>query len=319
MRKLLARHSPLLILAALSLVISMVSPDFRQLGNLQSVLMRTCVIGIMAIGQTLVIIAGGIDLSVGQVAALGGVVSARLAQPEIGWPVAAAVVAGTGTGAVCGLISGLLVARAKVPPFIATLGMMMAARGFVFLISEGQTVSGMPRAFNVLGGSVRVWGLAGWWIPVLATAVLCIIFTTLLTLTPLGRRIFATGGNPVGARMSGIPVDRVRIIVFTLCGLTAGFAGCVLASRTGVGDPSSGQGRELDAIAACVIGGASLMGGEGTVIGAAAGALIMEVLVNICNLMDVKNYWQDVMVGTIVVALVSYDVWRRRRSGLLRE
>ena len=312
MKRFLAKHSPLVILAGLCIVLAIVSSDFRQQDNLQRVLTRTCVVGIIAIGQTLVIITAGIDLSVGSVAALSGAVAA-LAMKSAGLPVPVGIAAGTLTGLACGVINGLMVTGARIPSFIATLGMMMMARGAVLLITGGKPIFGLPKAFRYLGGT------RGWWIPVLLTAFIAAAVAVTLVLTRFGRELYATGGNATGARLSGIRIDRVRIAAFGLCGLLTGFAGCVLASRTGIAEPTAAEGMELDAIAACVIGGASLMGGEGGAIGSVAGGLIMNVLVNFCNLMDFDVYWQYVLVGALIVTLVAYDTWRKRRAGFLRD
>jgi ribose/xylose/arabinose/galactoside ABC-type transport system permease subunit len=191
--------------------------------------------------------------------------------------------------------------------------MMMMARGGAYLVSQGRPVYGIPRSFRYLGGSEV------WWIPVVVAAVIAGVLAAVLTFTRYGRHLLATGGNITAARLSGVRVDGVRLGAYAVCGLLAGFAGLMLASRTSSGDPNAGMQMELDVIAACVIGGASLMGGEGSVLGAVAGALIMEVLRNVCNLVDLDVYWQPVLIGALIIALVSYDTWRRRRAGLLKE
>lgn len=247
-------------------------------------------------------------MSVGSVAALSGVVACLLMK-EPGVPVVLGVAAGAGTGLVCGVINGLLSTKGGIPSFIATLGMMLAARGTALLLAGSQPIYNLPEPFRYLGGT------RGWWIPVLITAGIATFFAVLLAFSRFGRAIFATGGNATGARLSGIPTDRVRISAFALCGLLTGFAGVVLASRTGIGDPSAASGMELDAIAACVIGGASLMGGEGGSTGALAGALIMNVLVNFCNLKGFDPHWQSVLIGTLIVIMVGYDSYRKRRAG----
>lgn len=312
MRRFIARYSPLFILAALCLVLAAASEDFRRPGNLQNVAYRTCVVGIVATGQTLVILTAGIDLAVGSVAALSGV-GACLLMKNFGLAVPLALVAGTLVGLVCGLVSGVLWTKAKLPPFIATLGMMMVARGVVLLISGAEPIFGLPESFRYLGG------VRGWWIPVGITAFITMLFAVVLTFSRFGRALYATGGNATGARLSGIPTDRVRIAAFTICGVLTGFAGVMLASKVGIGDPSAGEGMELDAIAACVIGGASLMGGEGGCVGSLAGALIMNVLVNFCNLKGFDPHWQKVLVGSLIIVLVYYDNLRKRRAGLIRD
>ena len=311
MKNLLARHSPLVILALLCIGVAVISPEFRSAQNLQTVAYRTAVVGIVATGQTLVILTAGIDLSVGSVAVFSSVVACLL-MGKLGAPAGVGILAGALVGLLCGCVNGLLVTKGRIPPFIVTLGMMMVWRGATLLVSGGVPISGMPPSFGYLGGA------RGWWIPVAITVSITAVFTCVLSFTRFGRAVFATGGNLSAARLSGIGVDRVRTGVYALCGLLAGFGGVMLASRIGVGSPTEGLGMELDAIAACVIGGSSLMGGEGGCIGTLAGALIMNVLVNFCNLKRLDPYWQMVLVGALIIALVYYDNFRKRRAGLLK-
>lgn len=324
MKRFLARNSPLVILAGLCVVLAVISEDFRSAGNLQSVAYRTAVVGVTATGQCLVILTAGIDLSVGSVAALSGVAAcltmkALGAETEVPPGAAlyaamwAGVIAGTAVGLFCGAVNGLLVTQGRIPPFIVTLGMMMVARGVTLLLCKGVAVSGLPDAFGYLGGA------KGWYIPVSITAVIAAVFAVLLAFTRFGRAIYATGGKLSAARLSGIPVNRVRLAAYSLCGLLTGFAGVMLASRTAIAAPNAAEGLELDAIAACVIGGASLMGGEGGSLGALAGALIMNVLVNFCNLKNFDVYWQKVLVGALIIILVYYDNFRKRKAGLIKE
>jgi ribose transport system permease protein len=318
LRRRLARHSPLLIFAALCVVLAMISPDFRGGGNLQQVGMRTCVVAIMAVGQILVILTAGIDLSVASVAALAGLV-ATLLMTDYGWPVPLAIAAGCATGAACGAINGFLITRGRIQPFIVTLGMMMVARGAAMLIAGAKSVFGLPQSFKYLGGSQKIGEMGTAWIPISIALSIAILFAIVLSHTRFGRALYAIGGNLTGARLSGIPVDGVRVWAYTLCGLLAGFSGIMLAARVGIGDPAAAPGYELDAIAACVIGGASLVGGEGGALGVVAGALMMSVLVNFCNLNDISIHWQRVLVGSLIVALVYYDNFRKRRAGLLKD
>jgi len=318
LRRLFARNSPLFIFATLCVILAAISPDFRGGGNLQQVALRTCVVAIMAVGQILVILTAGIDLSVGSVAALSGVVTGLL-MTKHGVPVPFAVAAGCATGALCGAINGLLITRGRIQPFIATLGMMMVARGVPMLLTDATSVFNLPKSFKYLGGSQKIGDTGTAWIPIGITLLIAIIFAIVLSQTRFGRALYATGGNLTGARLSGIPVDRVRVLAYTLCGLLAGFGGIMLAARTSIADPAGAGGYELDAIAACVIGGASLVGGEGGALGVVAGALIMSVLVNFCNLNDISVHWQRVLVGSLIVALVFYDNFRKRRAGLLKD
>ncbi|MFO7975846.1 MAG: ABC transporter permease [Candidatus Hydrogenedentota bacterium] len=317
MKQFLAKHSPLVILAVLCIVVAAVMPNFRKPGNLKKVAYRTPVIGIMASGETLVILTGGIDLSVGSVAALSGAVTGKtmnaVEEHELPFAVTIGVAAGLAVAMLCGAISGFATAYGKIPAFISTLGMMMMARGAALLITGGAPIGGFPDRFAYLGGT------RGWYIPVSIMVGIVAVLTIVLVLTRFGRSIYAIGGNAQSARLSGIPVNRSRMLVFVICALLAGFAGIVESSRPMIASPTGAEGYELEAIAACVIGGTSLMGGEGTVIGALAGTLIMQVLVNICNLSGIESDWQKILVGGLVIVLVAYDTYRKRKSGLLKE
>lgn len=311
MNRFLAKHSPLVILAALCIVMALVSPYFRTPENLKTVVARTSVVGIMAVGELLVIIVGGIDLSVGSIAALAGVVMAILLH-TYHVPAALAIAAGSAIGLGCGALNGVMVTAFRIPSFIATLGMMMVARGAALLVSNATPITGLG-AVQFLGGTWK------WWIPVAITLSITVAVALTLSMTSFGRSLYAIGGNATGARLSGVPVNRARTRAFLLCGLLAGFAGVVLASRVTVADPTGADGKELDAISACVIGGASLMGGEGGAVAALAGALIMNVLENFCDLKGYNTYWQKILIGALIVVLVAYDTSRKRKVGLLRD
>lgn len=308
----IAKHSPLFILAVLCIALAAASPVFRSSGNLQGVAQRTAVVGVMAVGQLAVILTAGIDLSVGSVAALSGVVGC-LAMVNYSVPTPLGIAVGAGVGLLCGLVNGVLVAKGRIPPFIVTLGMMMVARGFSLTFSGAVAVSGLPPAFAWLGGA------RGWWLPTGIMFGYAIVMAVVLNFTRFGRTLYAVGGNREAARLSGIPVDRVRIAAFALCGASAGFAGMMLASRTSIASPTAAEMYELYAIAACVIGGASLMGGEGGALAAVAGALIMTVLRNFCNLQNINVHWQQILVGALLILLVFYDNRRKRKAGLLKE
>lgn len=321
MKVFLARHSPLVILAVLSFGLALYSENFRSSANLVGVATRTSEIGVLATGELLVILTGGIDLSVGSVAALGGVVGCMAMKALAAGGLSGAtwlativgILIGAAVGLGCGLVNGVLITRGRIPPFIVTLGMMMTARGLSLIISEGKPIYGLPDSFGWLGGAKL------WWVPVLVTLTIVAVFMVVLLFTRFGRGLFAIGGNMQAARLSGLPVDGYRTAAYAICGTLAGFAGVMLASRTSVAAPTAAEMYELNAIAACVIGGASLMGGEGAVLGAIAGALIMVILQNFCNLQDIQSYWQLVLVGSLVVMLVFYDNWRKRKAGLLSD
>ncbi len=323
MRRLLAKHSPLVILAGLCIILSILSEDFRDPRNLREVMLRTSALGVIALGQLLVILTGGIDLSVGSVAAFAGVcagLAMKALEPSLG-PLAmpVGVLAGLAAGLLCGGINGVLAAKGRIQPFIVTLGMMMVARGAALLLTGSQTVFGLPVSIKYLGGTARMGEGVTWWIPVIIFIIAAAVFVVLLSFTRFGRALYATGGNREGARLSGINTDLVRTGAFAISGLMAGLGGVLIMAKVSVADPKAAEMLELDAIAACVIGGASLIGGEGNPLGAVAGALIMNVLVNFCNLMNISPNWQRILVGGLIIALVFYDNFRKRRAGLLKE
>ena len=310
MKRFIAKHSPLFILAGLCILLAVYSDDFRQPGNLKTVASRTAIIGVIAIGQLMVILTAGIDLSVGSVAALSGVVGCLAMKSGVPMPVG--VLIGCGVGMSCGAINGTLVSKGKIAPFIVTLGMMMVARGLALLISGGKPIFGLPPSFLWLGDA------KDWRIPVVIVSVLCLGYTFMLLFTRFGRSLYAIGGNKQASRLSGVPVDKVLILAYTLSGLMAGLGGMMLAAKTSIGSPTAAEMYELDTIAACVIGGASLMGGEGNAVASVAGALIMFVLRNFCNLENLDPYWQQVLIGVLIVVLVFYDTMRKRKAGLLK-
>lgn len=312
MRHLIAKHSPLFILAVLCIVLALASSTFRSPSNLQSVAQRTAVVGIMAVGQLTVILTAGIDLSVGSVAALAGVAGC-MAMVQYQVPVLLGILIGSTTGLLCGLLNGVLITKGRIPPFIVTLGMMMAARGLALILSGAVPIFGLPESFAWLGGS------RGWWLPVGLMFGFAAVMAILLNFTRFGRSLYAVGGNREAARLSGLPVDRIRIAAFAISGAAAGFGGMMLASRISVASPNEAVMYELNAIAACVIGGASLMGGEGGSFATLAGALIMSVLYNFCNLQNINVHWQQILVGALLVTLVFYDNRRKRKAGLLKE
>ncbi len=258
----------------------------------------------------------------GSVAALAGVagcltMTAEPLQGALGLggavPVVCGVLAGSGVGLLCGIINGVNTAKLRIPAFISTLGMMMGARGVARLLTEGQTVRGFPDAFAWLGGG------ESWLVPAGLSLGVAVLVAVILGFTPFGRALYAIGGNREAARLSGLAVDRVRIAAFAISGTCAGFTGMIIASRVNVAAVNAAETYELDAIAACVIGGASLMGGEGGSIATLAGALIIIVLRKFCTLNGWDENWQLVIVGLLVIILVCYDNWRKRRAGLLKD
>jgi len=302
-----------LVLVILIFSILMESPG-RYLSpfNLRIVLAQTVIVAIGAIGMTLIIVSGGIDLSVGSIIALSGVMTALLLNAGIS--PAGAVAAGILAGGVVGLVNGLTITRLRVVPFIATLGMLGVARGTAKWLAGQQTVN-IPETWvnELLVTFPRpAWLLVapGVWI----TLVLAIMAAVMLRNTVFGRRIFALGSNELAARACGISTDRLKVWVYALAGLLFGLAGVMQMSRLRQGDPTVAAGSELDVIAAVVIGGGSLSGGEGSIFGSLIGALIMAFLRNGCQQIGWPNYIQEIIIGAIIVIAVAVDRWRTSRS-----
>jgi ribose transport system permease protein len=289
--------------------LSLASNAFLSATNLINIGVQSAVVAIIAIGMTLVIITAGIDLSVGSVAALSGVLGALLVV-TYGVAVPLAVVGGAAIGALAGLVNGVLVTQAGMAPFIATLGMLSVARGLVYIVTGSVAVSGAPPEFKLLGQG-RLGPLP---IPILALVIVALAGHFVLTRTKLGRYAYAMGSNVEAARLSGIPVKRYLSIVYIISGALAGLAGMIAASRVNSGQPNFGIGLELDVIAATVIGGASLFGGEGTVIGTLLGALLIALIRNGSVLLDINTFYQQVIIGVIIWIAVFWDQYRRRRS-----
>jgi ribose transport system permease protein len=289
--------------------LSLASDAFLSTTNLINIGVQSAVVAIIAIGMTLVIITAGIDLSVGSVAALSGVLGALLVV-TFGVPVPLAIAGGAAIGALAGLVNGVLVTQAGMAPFIATLGMLSVARGLVYIVTGSVAVSGAPPEFKLLGQG-RLGALP---IPILALVIVALAGHFVLTRTKLGRYAYAMGSNIEAARLSGIPVKRYLSIVYIISGTLAGLAGMIAASRVNSGQPNFGIGLELDVIAATVIGGASLFGGEGTVIGTLLGALLIALIRNGSVLLDINTFYQQVIIGVIIWIAVFWDQYRRRRS-----
>lgn len=280
--------------------------------NLFNVLRAFSWIAISAFGETLVVITAGIDLSVGSTMALAGMVTA-LSLTSLGLPVIPGVIAGLLTGAIIGLLNGLLISKAKLPPFIATLGLMSIARGICYGVAKGQPVRGLPESFNFLGQyDLPVFGF-GVPLPVILMFILAIIMSLFLTRTVWGYRIYALGGNEQATSLSGINTGRVKVLVYTLCGLLTALGGLLMTARLGVAAPTAALGYELDVIAAAVIGGTSLAGGEGTILGVLIGAAIMQVLRNGLVLLGFDPYWQPAAIGVVIIVAITLDQLRKRR------
>lgn len=308
-RRILLDNGALSALVVLVVAMSLLSGDFLTTQNLLNVGVQAAVTAILAFGVTFVIVSAGIDLSVGSVAALSATVLAWTATSE-GVPVWIAVILAIGTGIACGLVSGALVSYGKLPPFIATLAMLSIGRGLSLVISQGSPIA-FPESVSVLGDT-----LGGWLpVPVLVMIVMGLVTALVLGRTYIGRSMYAIGGNEEAARLSGLRVRRQKLVVYALSGLFAAVAGIVLASRLVSAQPQAAQGYELDAIAAVVIGGASLAGGVGKASGTLIGALILAVLRNGLNLLSVSAFWQQVVIGVVIALAVLLDTLRRRAGG----
>ncbi|GAB2737409.1 substrate-binding domain-containing protein [Salinifilum aidingensis] len=302
---------PLGGLLALVVLLALLSPDFLTANNLLNVGVQASVVAVLAFGLTFVIVSGGIDLSVGSVAGLAGIV-AGWAMSGLGLPLWLAIPCGLAAGGAAGLISGVLVTAGRVPPFIATLAMLTMARGLALVIADGRPIT-MDGWLADLG-SGELFGVVPY--PVLVMLAIGVITAFVLRRTYAGRAMYAIGGNAEAARLSGIKVTRQRLLIYALSGLFAAVAGILLTARLASAQPEAGTGYELDAIAAVVIGGASLAGGVGSALGTFVGALILAVLRNGLNLLDVSAFWQQVAIGAVIAAAVLFDTLRqRRRSG----
>ncbi len=274
---------------------------FLSWTNISQVLRALSFIAIMAVGTSVVIITGGIDLSVGSLLGLTGVVTAWLLTHEV--PILPTILIALLTGLAAGSINGLLITQMKLPPFIVTLGMMSIARGLAFAITGGETIRSLPKEFLDIGQGV----LLGVPIPIFVMIIFAFIIGVLLKSSKWGRYTYAIGGNEEAAHISGINVKSVKVLVYALCGLSTGIAGVLFTSRFGVGQSTAGLGYELDVIAAAVIGGISLTGGRGTILGAIVGAILMGILRNGLVLLNVSEYWQQVAIGLVIVLAVVMD------------
>ena len=300
-----------LAVAVECVIFAFLSPSFLSLNNFLNVSLQIAIYGMLAVGMTFVMITGGIDLSIGSIVALVGVIAAIVSKQTI-LPteimVIVALLSGLAVGIAAGSLSGFLIASFSIPPFIVTLAMMTICRGVVFIITGGFTEGELPSAFGWLGRG-HVWIIP---VPVLVMAGLFALGHVMLQQTAFGRHVFALGGNEEASRLSGIRVQREKVLVYSLNGLLTGLAGVTLAARLGAGAPNSGLQYELDVIAAVVVGGTSLSGGRGSLVGTLAGTLFIGVLNNGLNLANVDPYTQKVALGVVILAAVWLDQTQRR-------
>jgi ribose transport system permease protein len=301
---------PLIGLVLLCVFLSVSTDTFLSMRNFLNVMDQITVLGVMAVGMTLVILIGGIDLSVGSVLALSGMVMGYLGNNRQ-WPFVIAILAALAASAACGLTSGLMVTRLRMPAFIATLAMMSIARGIASIITNGEQIVGFPDWFSNLA-IIRHFGFLT--VTVGIMVAITVIAWIVLSFRPVGRALYALGGSQEVARLAGIPVRQYTMWVYVLCGALAGLAGVILSARLDSSQPSSGLGYELDTIAAVVIGGASLSGGVGSIGGTAVGVLIIGFLRNGLNLLQVSPFVQQVVIGVVIAVAVAADTMRNRKG-----
>ena len=307
-KRLMALLGPFVGLLFVVILFGALEPSFLSTRNLMTVAIQTVIVGLGAIGMTFVIVSGGIDLSIGSVIALASVVTALSARAGLPTPVA--VMAGVTAGGLCGALNGWLVTRLAIVPFIVTLGMMGVARGVAKWLSAEQTVTPSPEASDALALLASKSATSpGIWI----TILLAVLMALVLKRTVFGVHTYALGSNEDTARLCGVPVERTKVWIYTLCGIFGGLGGVMTFARLSVGDPTTAIGKELDVIAAVVIGGASLSGGKGSILGSMVGALLMAALANGCNLTGVPNFVQEILIGSIIVAAVAVDRVRSSR------
>lgn len=279
---------------------------FFTADNLLTVALQIAIIAILALGETFVIISGGIDLSVSSVIGLSGVICSLLMTSGVN--IGISLILTILMGLLIGFINGFITVKGNIPPFITTLGMMSVARGLALIITNGIPISDLPRSFEFIG-SGKIGGIP---VPVIIMFLLALIFGIILAKTPLGRYTYAIGSNLEATKLAGIDTAKYQIIIYSLSGMLASIAGIIYAARVISGQPTAGSGYELDAIASAVIGGTSMMGGEGTIVGTLIGAFIMGVLKNGLNLLNVSAFWQQVAIGVVIVGAVYLDKIRRK-------
>ncbi|MGA2642080.1 MAG: ABC transporter permease [Spirochaetia bacterium] len=300
-----------LILAAMVIFLSVFTNTFLTSTNIFNILRAFSWVAISAFGECMVIITGGIDLSVGSVMGFSGLVAGILLRASVNAPLA--VAGGLAAGIVVGLLNGLMVTKARLPPFIATLGMLLMARGLCYGITGGWPVQDLPQSFRNLGQfDIPLLG-AGIPLPLIFVIVFGVVMAMFLKRTVWGYRIYAVGGNEVASGLSGISTDRVKLMVYTLCGFLTAVGGILMTARLGVAAPTAASGYELDVIAAAVVGGTSLAGGEGTILGVLIGAAIMQVLRTGLVLTGVSAYWLQAVQGLVIVVAIMLDQLRKRR------
>jgi inositol transport system permease protein len=285
------------------IVLAIANPNFISKMNLINILKQGSITAVVATGATFVLILGGLDLSIGSVVAFAGVCSAFFGMPDE-YPLIVPILVSISAGAACGLLNGIIIAKGKVPAFIATLGTMTALRGMALMVTDAKPIFGLSKGYIFLG-SGKVFGIP---MLIIAMLVVMVIAYIILDKTRFGRRIYAIGGNETAAYVSGVNVVKIKVFVYILAGALSGFTGMLFAGRIQSGTPVMAQGLELDAIAAAVIGGVSTTGGIGRAYGAVVGALLLTMVNNGLDLLGVSTYLQQVVMGTIIILSVYFDV-----------
>lgn len=298
----LGQYGIFVAFAIICLVLALSTPRFFTVSNLMTIGNQVSINALLAFGVTFVIITGGIDLSLGSMVAVTGVVAAMFAHPDT-YPVIVPIFIGLAAGSAMGAFNGLVITKSKVPPFIVTLGTMTIGRGLALILSKGRPVSNLSDSFNFIGGG-NLFGIP---FPIIILIVAFAVCSIVLNKTILGRYMYAVGGNEPAARASGIRVSRVKMWVYTICGLLSAMGGILLTSRITTGQPNAGSGFELDAIAAAIIGGTSTSGGTGSMTGTLIGALLIGVISNSLDLLNVTSYYQQVVMGAIIIGAVVLD------------
>ena len=298
------------VMIILILILSVISPSFFRGQNLLNIIKQASITGVIGVGMTFVLITGGIDLSVGSVMALSGTMAASVAVAEKNMPIALVILVGVGLGALCGLINGIGVSYIGFPPFIMTLGMMTIARGIPLVFTNGTPIFGLSEEFNMIANS-RVLGVP--------SLVIFLVITVLaghiiLSKTVLGRRIYAVGGNEDAARLSGVSTAKVKLFVYVFCGILSGIAGILICSRITSGNGTVTEGYDMNATSAAVIGGVSMTGGSGNVLGMVVGAMILTIIQNSFDIMGVNSFYQNIIKGIIILLAVFLDLRGKKKK-----
>lgn len=294
------RYGLMLIFLAFAISLTFLTDRFLTINNILNILRQASINGIISVGMTLVILTGGVDLSVGSILALSGVIGADLMKR--GLPVPIIIFIALLIGVVLGTINGIAISGAKIPPFIATLGMLVVARGLTLMYTQGQPITGLPDSFRFIGtGSVGPIPM-----PIIVAGATFIIGIIVLSRTRFGEYVYLTGDNPIAARMAGVPTKRVITMVYAISGFCSTLAGLLLIARLDSAQPVIGTGYEFSAIAAVVVGGTSFIGGEGTLVGTIVGALLMQTLNNGLTLLNVSSLWEQVYRGGLIALAVLF-------------